>query len=183
MNKGFSGYPITLWEGTRNMTLEEDFYYIDGSGEKWLAKKGSCLNGATIPRFLWSAVGSPYIGKYRRASILHDVAVGELCNPDVSNSDRRKGDRMFYSACRHDGCSKRFAAILYIGVRFGSWTSKLSSIFKSSTTSDDVEEIRINPEDQYMTSKFWGIVDNSKNIIESEDLDALDLLIENELGE
>ncbi len=182
MSKGFSGKPLTRWNGTRDMTLEEDFYYIDGLGKKWLAKKGSCLNGATIPRFLWSAVGSPYTGKYRRASIIHDVAIGELCNPDVSKSERKKGDRMFYSACRHDGCSRRFAAILYIGVRFGSWSSKLSSIFKNSSASIDFEEIRTTPESQYMTSKFWSIIDYSKDIIENDDLDALDLLIEKELG-
>lgn len=86
----FSGEPLTRWSGSRNMNLEEDFYFIDNQGIKWNAPKGSCLNGATIPRALWTAIGSPYSGTYRKSSIVHDVAVGELCNPDVSNEDRKK---------------------------------------------------------------------------------------------
>ena len=181
MASGFSGEPLTRWNGSRNMTLEEDFFFEDSNGKIWSALKGSCLNGATIPRALWSAVGAPYSGRYRRASVVHDVAVGELCNPDVSSSDRKKADRMFYQACRHDGCSRKFAAILYIGVRFGSWSSGLGSIFKSNELLES-EIVRDNPEDVYVQAKFWKIVDLSNEAIETENLEILDQIIEKELN-
>ncbi|MDA0107693.1 DUF1353 domain-containing protein [Vibrio mediterranei] len=176
----FSGEPLTRWSGSRNMNLEEDFYFIDNQGTKWNAPKGSCLNGATIPRALWTAIGSPYSGTYRKSSIVHDVAVGELCNPDVSNEDRKKADRMFYEACRHEGCSRRFAAILYIGVRFGSWSAQLSSVFKSANLSSQ-EIYRNNPENEYVSQKFWEIVDSAESYLETEDLDQLDMLVETKL--
>ena len=99
----FSGYPLTKWHGNRIMTLEEDFYFIDDDGKKWLAPKGAEINGATIPRSLWSVIGSPYVGGYRRASVVHDYFVGEGKNPSVSFLQRRRADAMFFQACRADG--------------------------------------------------------------------------------
>ena len=173
MKEGFSGEPLTRWSGSRNMILEEDFYYIDPEGRKWNAPKGSHLNGATIPMALWNIIGSPYTGKYRRASVVHDVGVGELSNPDVSTEERKKADRMFYHACRYDDCSRHFAKMLYTGVRLGTWASGLSSR-KSSTSREASEEIR---------DKFWQIIDESKAATENEDLDLLDEIIEKNLSQ
>ena len=182
MQEGFSGEPLTLWVSSRNMTLQEDFYYIDPNGRRWDAPTGSCLNGATIPRALWSTVGAPYVGKYRRASVVHDVAVGELCNPDVTREERKKADRMFYHACRHDGCSKFFASILYVGVRFGTWSSGWSNSFEKSTFGEDFEEIRHIPEFDYTREKFWQMVDKAEPAIENENLDLLDKIIDEHLS-
>jgi len=179
MTQGFSGEPLCRWSGTRNMTLEEDLYYIDSGGREWLAPKGSCLNGATIPRALWSAIGSPYVGAYRRASIVHDVAVGELCNPPFLDATRKEADRMFHDACLYDGCSRTFAYILYIGVRFGTWSASMRSFEKSATFTQ--EYYRENAEDKYISSKFWEVVDASFEAIENDNLDLLDEMIEREL--
>ncbi len=181
----FSGEPLTRWDGSRNMVLEEDFYFIDPKDKQWNAPKGSCLNGATIPRALWSAVGAPYSGRYRRASVVHDVAVGELCNDDVSHSDRKKADRMFYYACREDGCSRRFAFLLYIGVRFGTWRSKRFTGLTSTTKLIDQEEIRDNPEAEYELNKYWALSDSAEStgIFDEENFDALDELIDSELDQ
>ena len=74
------------------------------------------MDGASIPRPLWSLVGAPYVGDYRRASIVHDYAV----NKAAGDPDRRlAADRMFYHACREGGCSIWQATILYLGVRIG----------------------------------------------------------------
>ncbi len=182
MKEGFSGEPLTRWSGSRNMILEEDFYYIDPEGRKWDAPKGSCLNGATIPMALWSIIGPPYAGKYRRASVVHDVGVGELSNPDVSTEQRKKADRMFYHACRYDGCSKLFAGELYIGVRFGTWASGLSSK-KSSTFGEDFEEKKDVPESDSTRDIFRKIKVESESAIENEDLDLLDEIIEKNLSQ
>lgn len=181
----FSGEPLTRWKGSRIMMLEEDFYFIDRFNKKWIAPKCSELNGATIPQPLWSVIGSPYCGPYRRASIVHDVAVGEGNNPPVPYPERKAADRMFYEACRTDGCSKLFALELYIGVRLGTWASKHSSFNKCMA--GFIEERAItrmeSPEDQYIKMKFWGITEKSEYAIEDEDLDKVDRILNEELGD
>ncbi|MBU1961726.1 MAG: DUF1353 domain-containing protein, partial [Gammaproteobacteria bacterium] len=93
----------------------DDFWFDDPDGKRWLAPAGSSINGASIPRPLWSTVGSPYTDDYRRASVVHDVA----CNdPAIS---RKAADVMFFHACRAGGCSPAKARMLYAGVRLGAW--------------------------------------------------------------
>lgn len=124
MSGTFSGNPQTEWlvdtgKADREMKLLEDFWYDDPDGRRWNASKGSVINGASIPRPLWSTVGSPYTDDYRRASIVHDVA----CNdPTVLRKD---ADKMFYFACLEGGCSKNQAKILYAGVRIGAWAGEV----------------------------------------------------------
>ena len=96
----FSEDPKTVWitdpdKADRNMELLADFSYIDPQGRAWLAPKSVRINGASIPRPLWSTVGSPYTDDYRRASIVHDVA----CSPD-SKIPRKEADMMFFHACQ-----------------------------------------------------------------------------------
>jgi hypothetical protein len=116
----FSGEPRTLWltqlGDDRDMRLLEHFTFTDPSGELWDAPAGSVIDGASIPRALWTLVGSPYTGDYRRASIVHDVACDRA---GTEMQKRRAADRMFYHACRAGGCSVEQATILYLGVRAG----------------------------------------------------------------
>lgn len=121
MNSGsFSGEPRTLWltesGDDRDMQMLELFTFTDPAGKVWDAPESSYINGASIPRPLWTLVGSPYTGDYRRASIVHDVA----CDRAKSDKQaRRAADRMFYHACRVGGCSVAQSIILYLGVRIG----------------------------------------------------------------
>jgi hypothetical protein len=117
----FSGAPKTEWlfnstGPDRDMKLLEDFWYIDPSGKRWNAPNGSVINGASIPRPLWSTIGSPYTDDYRCASIVHDVACDDPTVP------RSEADRMFYFACLAGGCSTFQAKLLYAGVRIGAWS-------------------------------------------------------------
>lgn len=118
-NGQFSGTPKTEWlvqpDGDRDMKLLEDFWYDDPNEKRWLAPMGCVINGASIPRALWSTIGSPYTDNYRRASIVHDVACN---NSKVSRDD---ADEMFYNACITGGCAFLQAKILYAGVRVGAW--------------------------------------------------------------
>ncbi len=116
----FSGDPRTRWISDsngrdRDMELLEDFSYTDPDGRVWPAPAGSVVNGASIPSFLWSTVGSPYTDNYRNASVVHDVACED------STVDRFEADQMFYYACLAGGCSVKEAKKLFIGVRFGAW--------------------------------------------------------------
>lgn len=120
-NGAFSGNPKTEWlteaGADRNMRLLDDFWYDDPNGRRWEAPAGSIVNGASIPEALWSSVGSPYTGDYRRASVVHDVAC------DTPGIVREDADDMFYWACRTGGCSAAQAKVLYLGVRLGSWAA------------------------------------------------------------
>jgi hypothetical protein len=119
-NGSFSGNPKTEWlsdNDARYMRLIETFWYIDPQGRRWEAPAGLVTDGATIPRELWSSVGSPFTGSYRLASILHDSA---LLNPAILRND---ADNMFFFACLAGGCSLLESKLFYAGVRLGSWAS------------------------------------------------------------
>ncbi len=119
----FSGNPATEWlteaGPDRRMKLLADFWYDDPDGRRWLAPRDATVDGASIPAPLWSIVGSPYTGDYRRASIVHDLACDD---PAV---DRREADRMFYRACLAGGCPVDEAQLLYAGVRIGAWLPRV----------------------------------------------------------
>jgi hypothetical protein len=112
----FSGNPQAEWlrntQGEdRDMRLLADFWYEEPSGMRWVAPQGSVVNGASIPRAFWTLVGSPFTGRYRRASIVHDVACGTREQPD------RAVHRMFYYACRADGVDDGTAKLMYAAIR------------------------------------------------------------------
>jgi hypothetical protein len=103
----------------RGMQVLKDFWFRDSYGTTWMTPANWKIDGASIPRALWTLVGSPYTGDYRRASIVHDKA----CNDASGNAAaRRAADKMFYRACREGGCSNFESTLLYIGVRIGALT-------------------------------------------------------------
>lgn len=121
-NGQFSGNPRTEWlsdQGDdRDMRVIEAFWYTDPQGRRWDAPAGTVINGASIPRTLWSSVGSPYTGDYRRAALVHDAVLG------AEGIGRAEADTMFYFACLCGGCSALQAKLLYAGVRLGAWAAQ-----------------------------------------------------------
>ena len=123
MNRVSRANPETVWltEGgrsDRHIRVLKPFWYRDWQGKQRDAPAGTIVDGATIPQALWTLVGSPYTGDYRRASIVHDVAcVG------ATPQQRRAADKMFFQACRDSGCNVAQAIIVYTGVRIGAWAS------------------------------------------------------------
>lgn len=116
----FEGDVKTLWlvEGEvgddgpdRRMQLLEDFAFVDPGGLRWDAPSGHIIDGASIPRMLWSIAGDPYSGTYRRASVLHDVAC------DARTQPSKVVHRMFYDAMIADGTSQAQALEFYTAVR------------------------------------------------------------------
>ncbi len=96
----------------RTMQLLADFAFLDSTNFKWEAKAGDKIDGASIPEAIWSEiVGTPFIGDYRRASIVHDVA----CEKHIKTS--RDAQRMFYEAMLVDGTSPARALMFYTAVR------------------------------------------------------------------
>jgi len=134
----FSDHPLTrLTADGERMILMEDFVYTDRSFNTWTATKGSILDGSSIPRAFWTLVGSPYRGKYRYASIVHDY----YC---VTRERKwRDVHRMFYEACLCSGCSEvhaktLFYVVFHFGPRWGHVEMKLNSGGSHITSSDVV---------------------------------------------
>jgi hypothetical protein len=111
----YSGYPEARWEPDgRSMTLMNELRYTDPDGVVWIAPPGAVVDGASIPRSLWSFMGGPFEGKYRNASVLHDVAYDKKDRPPALC------DRMFYHAMRCSGVSAAEAGTMYYALlKFG----------------------------------------------------------------
>lgn len=115
----FVGEVVTRWEKDpkrkdRTMTLLEDFKYIDPDGNTWLASKSKRIDGTSIPSFFWGYwIGAPYVGDFRRASVVHDIACQEMQKP------HKAVHRMFYNAMSCDGVPKLNAMFMYAAVRIG----------------------------------------------------------------
>jgi Protein of unknown function (DUF1353) len=103
------------WENDgRTMTLLNELRYVDPDGVVWIAPAGSVVDGASIPRSLWSFMGGPFDGKYRNASVLHDVAYDQHIRP------WQQCDRMFYNAMRCSSVSAVEAKTMYFALyKFG----------------------------------------------------------------
>ena len=113
----FSAEPITRWlsDGLRMQLMNEDLTYTDPTGQVWVTIPGQIIDGASIPKPLWSLYGGPYEGQYRWASIFHDY----VCDTYRSIEERKAGDRMFKQACMCAGCDPVQAEALYAGVCVG----------------------------------------------------------------
>lgn len=111
----YSGTIDTRWAADgRSMTLLNELRYTDPKGVVWIAPAGSVIDGASIPRALWSFMGGPFEGQYRNASVLHDVAY------DQKNKPPAVVDRMFYDAMRCSGVGAIEAKTMYYSLlRFG----------------------------------------------------------------
>jgi hypothetical protein len=141
----FSGEPRTLWltadgKPDRQMQLLDDFWFIDPRNRKWRTPAEYVVDGASIPRALWTVVGSPYTGDYRRASIVHDKACDDAAHDAGA---RRAADRMFYHACRAGGCSVKEAILLYIGVRIGALKPVVPAWRAERTIESEDDEPRV----------------------------------------
>ena len=107
----FEGTVVASWdENGRHMTLREPFKYIDSKDRTWVAPAGTTVDGASIPAAFWTFIGGPFEGKYRNASVVHDIGCIEMTESweDVHY--------MFYEACRCAGVDESQAKMLYYAV-------------------------------------------------------------------
>ncbi|SHE80437.1 Protein of unknown function [Modicisalibacter ilicicola DSM 19980] len=164
----FVGEVVTTWlvereSRDRLMRLEADFIYRDPQGREWLAPKGRTVNGASIPSFLWGPVfGSPYLGNFRRASVVHDIA-----EEDRERSSRDV-HRMFFYAMRCDDTEPWLAGVIYAAVRvFGEKWGTPQSV-AMPPTQDNIAAFL----EMVHSSEFTG----------KDALDDLDSLLEDFMG-
>jgi hypothetical protein len=100
-----------LPDDPRNVRLGSDFTFFDGTCREWLAPKGHVVNGTSIPSILWTLTGrTPYIGRHRRASAIHDVYY------DLKTRPAHETHKAFYEALIADNVGKIEARIMYLAV-------------------------------------------------------------------
>ncbi len=182
----FSGEPRTGWIGTgpkanRDMVLLEEFWYVDPAGTQWPADAGRRIDGASIPRVLWTLVGSPYTGCYRKASVVHDVACEDAKQKKDPKKERKKADKMYFHACRCGGCSFPEALVQYLGVRIGAWVPNVG-LWSAATTAKD------NPKGRfYRTMSDQSILGTFHEILaavtdaDTDDIDEIEAVSERHL--
>lgn len=107
----FTGpFNVELLDDGRKLRLLNELTYTDPAGVAWLAPAGWIVDGATIPKEFWSYIGGPLEGRYRNASIFHDVA--------CDKRDRPWDDAavMFYNAMRCGGVKEQKAKLMFAAV-------------------------------------------------------------------
>jgi len=94
--------------------LTHPFTYRTGTGERITVPRGTRTDFASIPRPLWSLVGSP-VGHYTQAAVLHDALY------QTGATTRRRADALLYEAmgCLDVRPTQRWA--IWAGVRIGGW--------------------------------------------------------------
>lgn len=98
----------------RFMELFAPYSYVDGQGEPWDVPAGAKVDGASIPKPLWSTIGGPFEGKYRNASVIHDY----YC--DTKTRSWEATHRVFYEAMLANGVDLKLAQLMFYAVyRFG----------------------------------------------------------------
>lgn len=111
----FIGEVKVRWLGNepRKMQLLEAFQFRDKNEELWDAPINAIIDGASIPKMFWRVIGSPFVGRYRRASVIHDVYCVTKSRP------YKQVHKMFYEAMRVDGVSWLKAKTMYYAVKIG----------------------------------------------------------------
>lgn len=125
----YDGLPpkIILLDDGRKAKLIEPISYHQRDGTQWPVPADANLDGASIPRPLWSIIGGPFEGKYRNASIVHD----RYC--DTEERSWQDTHRMFYDAMRCSGVDSVKARVMFYAVyRFGPrWEVELEGVSKA----------------------------------------------------
>jgi hypothetical protein len=102
-----------LRDGSR-MQLVKPFKYVDSQGVSWPVPAGTNVDGASIPRALWTILGAPYTGKYREASVIHDY----YCQ--TRSRHWKAVHRVFLDGMTASGVEPIQAKLMYLAVyRFG----------------------------------------------------------------
>ena len=122
----------------RKMKLLEPFRYVDPKRVEWDAPSGWIIDGASIPRFAWTIIGGPFEGKYRDASVIHDVACDRKERPWEAVHEA------FYNAMRASGVEKNKAKIMYAAVyHFGPrWPLKVTKVVPRLQVEPTISEAR-----------------------------------------
>jgi len=121
-----------LLDSPRDMRVIEPISFIDKSGKSWDVPEGAIINGASIPKFAQPIIGTPYIGKYRRASVIHDYYY------ETREYEKDITDDMFYEAMIFDGVPHIKAHAMLLALQTsGTWAEYDASNDEEDDDDDD----------------------------------------------
>lgn len=105
--------------GHTEFELIEEYTFVDAKGRSWTAPQGTVVNGASIPKVIWSWIGGPWSGRYRNAAVIHDW----MCDQLISDSET--AHRVFYEGLLANGMSPTKSWVMYQAVLKGGpkWTT------------------------------------------------------------
>lgn len=113
-NPGYVGTLVLTPDANgRSMTLQAPYAFRDRACHLWRVPKGAAVDGASIPRWLWSVVGGPWDGAYRNASVIHDWHCVERTRP------WRAVHRVFFDGMIASGVGSKKAKMMYLAVYYG----------------------------------------------------------------
>jgi hypothetical protein len=95
----------------RTFTTLSDISFVDSRGATWTVPKGAHVDATSIPTVAWSAIGSPFEGKFKIAAVFHDYFATQRTH---SHQDV---NRMFYEALIASGVDQLQAKVLYVAVQ------------------------------------------------------------------
>ena len=98
------------------MSLLRPFTFTDPRGRVWQAPEWAVVDGASIPSILWGSIcGSPFVGKFREASVIHDW----FCQKKNRHLAKWEDVHlMFYEAMLCSGVAHGKAWSIYDGVYY-----------------------------------------------------------------
>jgi hypothetical protein len=97
-----------------------DVAFFPGCMHSLEVPAGYIFNGASIPRCLWSLIGSPYHPEYLAAACFHDW----ICEHATRYTHRTAGDEVFLQLLTDAGVPYWRRAIMFAGVRYWSWKQR-----------------------------------------------------------
>jgi hypothetical protein len=137
----YVGTVRTEWldNDNRKMRLLAPFSYVDPKGVTWTAPAGWVIDGASIPVFAWSVIGGPFNGRYRDASVIHDVACDQKAQPWESVHEA------FYWAMMASGVEAWRAKVMYAAVyHFGPRWPRLITVSVPENEVSSAQEQALN---------------------------------------
>lgn len=114
----FLNHAIAEFIGPDRIQFHEPVVYQYADGRTVTMPAGFMTDGASIPRILWSSVGSPFNGTYREPAFLHDYLYQTgYCR------GRADADSTFLNAMKEHGVGFVKRWTIYTGVRAWGWVA------------------------------------------------------------
>lgn len=159
----YVGTVQTEWlEDGRRMRLLSPFAYFDPNGVEWNAPTGWVVEGASIPQVAWSFIGAPFEGKYRNASVIHDVGCDQKIRPWEAVH------KVFYWAMRTSGVETWRAKIMYAAVyHFGPrWPRQVEVLNLRVSQTPVAKERALTGAELGSTAEIVGVRPRGRTFIE-----------------
>jgi tetratricopeptide (TPR) repeat protein len=117
----FTPANITLKEhGALKELVDESLTFVDSSGVKWIAPKGTLTDGASVPRLALTITNGQWDAQFLKAAVVHDAYCqqdNDTRNPDQWRKQSWKVvHKMFYEASIAGGTSQLLANLMYAAV-------------------------------------------------------------------